>query len=172
MRTFAEWWDWGVGQAEAARREVPLRINDEDLPSEAESLDQNVIHGLPFTHAFESYVMDEPVRSPFRTAMARLYNPRKVQAHEYRILFALLEGHTDPEAVRALIGGCRQDYFEAAAVRALSYLLGRISSELPAPEPLTHRLASIRSEQQKTRRGPRTSPATGIGQRSYRHAHK
>lgn len=174
--TFLDWWRWGVDQADAAKRDEPPKLHQQAFPPDTHpgKGQDTAIHGLlggpPFTVPFEDYLDAEPVVAPLSRAMARLYNPRKVQTHEYRILHALISGLTDAETVRAAIGGCRRDFFEAAAIRALSYAFDRINSELPAPEPLTHRHASLRSPQQKTLRGRGSSPATPIGQRSYRHA--
>lgn len=133
-RSFPQWWTWGVDQADALRRDEPLRTTQESFPQGRDpgpSRTGGRLGGRPFTVAFEDYLEDRPVESPFRTAMARLYNPRRVQTHEYRILHALTAGATDAELVRARIGGCRRDFFEAAAVRALSYVRSRIESELP-----------------------------------------
>lgn len=184
-QTFAEWWRWGLEQADASRRVAPPRLHQEAFPPDSHpgKNPESELHGLlggpPFTVPFQDY-LDAPevyldakiLPSPLRRAMARLYNPKRVQSHEYRILHALISGHTDAEVVRAAVGGCRREFFEVAAVRALDYAFERINSELPAPEPLTYRDASVRSTQQSTRRGRVLSPASPIGTRSYRHAQK
>ncbi len=87
-----------------------------------------LIVGWPFSLGFERYLSGQRPVSPWLETMARLYNPRDrglVQCHEYRILFALVNGHTEPEIVRALVGGCRVDFFQSATVRACELVFDR-----------------------------------------------
>lgn len=130
--TFSSLWAWGVEQASATCDEPPLRIHDEDRPVPAPTHRSAIIVGWPFSAQFERYTGgSKRSPSPFAIALSRLYNPRRVQSHEWRILAALVSGHTDPEVVRAVIlGGPRTDYFEATAIRALSYVWDRAHEEL------------------------------------------
>lgn len=55
--------------------------------------------------------------------MQHLYSPgAHAQSHEYRILALVIDGgYTDPEEILALFG-CRRDFFEEAAQRAITSL--------------------------------------------------
>jgi hypothetical protein len=121
------WWLWGVGQAQVAA-EVIIRLHDEDRPV-GHDRNQPIIMGWPFSVGFERYLDAEWGKSPFRSTMAQFYNPRKrgyaSQSLEYRILWALISGHTDADVVCAVLGGPHRDYFEDAAVRALSSIWDR-----------------------------------------------
>lgn len=86
--------------------------------------------GWPFSVGFERYLDAEWGKSPYRSAMASFYNPRDrgraPQAHEFTILLAMVDGHTDPEVVRTVsLGGPHQNYFEDAATRALRVVWDR-----------------------------------------------
>lgn len=73
-------------------------------------------------------------RNELRSAMQRLYSRgARAQSHEYQILMLVIDGgYTDPEEILALFG-CRRDFFEAAARRAITSL-ARILAESVASE--------------------------------------
>lgn len=168
-RNFREWWRFGVEQAEAAARETPGRLHQGDYPPDdhpgrwrVARRREDVIGALPFTRKFENYLDGRPVRSPLRSAMFKMGNrhrgrAQERQTHEFRILFALANGHTDPEVVRVLIGGCRGDYFEATALRALRKLWDETADALTATRPAVDNLA------QQPSLPPMTSSASGTG---------
>jgi hypothetical protein len=65
--------------------------------------------------------------------MSRLYSTstpfRHQQSLAWRILFALLSGHTDDEVVRAIFG-CHREEFEQQAVFALEFVYDKSNTEL------------------------------------------
>lgn len=92
-----------------------------------------IIRGLPFTRAFESHVgRKHPfVSGPFTRGMWHLKSRTGRQTDEFRIAYAILSGHTDPDVVRTVIlGGPHEQYFREAAVRALAFVKQKVDDEL------------------------------------------
>lgn len=133
--TFAAWWAWGIEQADAARDGAPIRIHTEHRPTEGHVQRQPIIMGWPFSRPFEKHADGERSRSPFVAALKTLGspNPRQPQSHEFRIVWALYCGHTDPEIVRTVgLGSPHRAYFEAAAIRALEFVWQKAQEDLRA----------------------------------------
>ena len=125
--TFLEWWQWGVDQADAAR-ESPIRLHDEDGESDVDAArDARGIVGWPFSVGFQRYLEEDWGKSPFRSAMASQYNAKRRYdlSIEYRILHALISGHTDADVVCAILGNPHRKFFEQAAVTVLQLVWGR-----------------------------------------------
>lgn len=138
--TFVSWWDFGLTQATVALDDPPIRIHDEDRIPDHQRNRTKIIVGWPFSGQFERFTSGKRPRSPFTAALASLYNSRRIQSHEWQILAALLSGHTDSEVVRVVtLGAPSRDYFEAAAIRALTFVWDRAQGDLakvvdpPAP---------------------------------------
>ena len=138
--TFVSWWDFGLDQASAAVDDPPIRIHDEDRIPDHQRNRWSIIVGWAFSGQFERYTSGKRPRSPFTAALASLYSSRRIQSHEWQILAALLSGHTDSEVVRVVtLGGPSRDYFEAAAIRALTFVWDKAQIDLakvvdpPAP---------------------------------------
>lgn len=155
--TFEAWWAWAQDQATAARND-PIKLHDRHRPPEPQSAEtkedgplkrrlskrrDQAIVGQPYSFPFERYLSGKPFGSPMSVAMARWWNPcgrgQQPQPLEFYILFALTNGHTDPEVVQAVVGSPRRDLFERAALNAFGILWGEGQKELfgavdpPAP---------------------------------------
>lgn len=152
---FSQWWAWGVMQADAVVRMSRGGLWRGTLAASfAPKLETFSLarHHIPKGWRFagekgvekklprrrtkvvtEAGAVTDAVtaRVPMSAVMQGLANRRGSHPHEYRILFALVNGHTDPEVVRAIVGGCRREFFEAAAIRALSLVYERAQQELP-----------------------------------------
>lgn len=132
--TFLSWWEWGVDQAGGAKAKAPLAIHSQSGDRAGwGNVKRGFPRGLPFHRPFVSYVLRHNpfVNGAFARGMAPLCAQRGRQTDEFRIIYALLSGHTDPQVVRAVIlGGPHQKYFEETAIRALEFVYEKVAAEL------------------------------------------
>ena len=123
MTELSELFDWAVVQSEAAAHLPPLAIHQASMPRDhtgAPLHTGEIIRARPFTIAFERYVDKDDGPAPILTALADIHSDPSLRL-EFEIGWAVvLGGHTDLEAVDAILG--RPNGLHDAATRGLRLL--------------------------------------------------
>ena len=123
MTELAELFDWAVMQSEAAAHLPPLAIHQASMPRDhtvAPIKAGDIIRARPFTIAFERYIDKDDSPAPILTALADIHSDPSLRL-EFEVVWAIvLGGHTDFDALDAILG--RPRGFEEAATRGLRLL--------------------------------------------------